>query len=99
MKSKKKSLVELLVLIVIVAVSASLLRPKIANWLNNKGVDYCNIDEIDKAIPLFKKSLKIRPDPKVHCNLANAYQEKRKLKEAVVEYNKALQLNFEYIEA
>lgn len=99
MKIKKKALIELVILIVVLVVSVPLLKPKIAILLNNKGIDYCNSGEIDKAIPFFKKSLKVRLDPQVYCNLANAYRKKGKLKESIIAYDKALKLDSGCIEA
>lgn len=95
----KKTFIELIILIAVVAISAPMLKSRIATFLNNKAIDYCDIGEIDKAIPFFKKSLKVRPIPRVHCSLANAYRQKGILKEAIDEYKKALQLDPNYLEA
>ena len=95
----KKIFIELMILVVIVAISVPLLRTKIAILFNNKGIDCCDIGEIDKAVSFFEKSLKIKPDPQVHCNLANAYREKGMLEESIIEYKKVLQLDPNYIQA
>lgn len=101
MKIKRKTLtlIELIVLVVVLTVSVPLFKPKIAILFNNKGIDYYDTGKIDKAALFFKKSLKIRPDPQVYCNLANAYREKKMLKESIIEYNKALQLDPNHIQA
>ncbi len=88
-----------MIFIVVLAVSVPLLKPQIATLLNNKGIAYFDSGEIDKAIPFFKKSLKVRLDPFVYCNLANAYQKKGNLTESIVEYEKAVKLAPGCIEA
>ncbi len=99
MKSAKKTLVELAVLIIVASISLLLLKPRLALWLSNKGVDYYNIGEVDKAVSFFKKSLKVKPDPKVYCNLAGAYREKGMLRESNIEYEQALRLDGDYTQA
>lgn len=99
MKIKKRFFIDLVIFIVVLAVSAPLLKPQIATLLNNKGIAYFDSGKIDKAIPFFKKSLKVKPDPLVYCNLANAYQKKGNLAESIVEYEKAVKLDPGCIEA
>ncbi len=99
MKIKKRFFIVLVIFIVVLAVYVPLLKPQIATLLNNKGIAYFDSGEIDKAIPFFKKSLKVRLDAFVCCNLANAYLEKGNLTESIVEYEKALKLDPGCIEA
>ncbi|MBN3038555.1 MAG: tetratricopeptide repeat protein [Candidatus Omnitrophica bacterium] len=90
---KRRTLIELSILIIIVLVSWPFLMSKAAIFINNKGVCEHNRAEVDQAIKSFELSLRLKPQANVLCNLANAFCAKGMPDMAIEEYNKALELD------
>ena len=67
---------------------------------NNRGIIYCNIDEVDKAIEDFNKAIELNPDHAIaYNNRGNAYTGKREVDKAIEDFNKAIELQSDYVEA
>ena len=67
---------------------------------NNRGIIYCNIDEVDKAIENFNKAIELNPDHAIaYNNRGNAYTGKREVDKAIEDFNRAIELQSDYAEA
>ncbi|MFH1440875.1 MAG: tetratricopeptide repeat protein [Candidatus Omnitrophota bacterium] len=88
-----KKNIEIIVLVISLAVFVYFGRSKLAVIYSNWGVDYSERDEYDKAINYFKISLKIDSSlPQTHYSLAEAYELKGVINEAIEEYKETIRL-------
>lgn len=94
-----QALIELIVLLVVLIIALPFIKPKIATFLNNKGIEYYDKGNVSKAITFLRRSLFLQPDPSGHFSLANIYQNNGYLEFAILEYEKVLQSDPNYIKA
>jgi tetratricopeptide (TPR) repeat protein len=68
------------------------MEPYNVDSYNNLGVVYGKyLGMPEKAVSLFKKALRIKPDADIHANLGNAYLDLGMYREALDEYKRAIQ--------
>jgi len=69
------------------------LTPNNANGYRNLGTMYYFLNQKDKQIEMYKKSLEIEPDYTTYSNLAVIYFKEKKYKDAARMYEKVVELN------
>ena len=72
---------------------------KIAMVLNHKAVAKYNKGQVQEAIDLYAKSLKMYPEPKVYYNLACAYDAQNQIEKAIENYKNTLSLDLNHKQA
>lgn len=74
--------------------------PGFAYALNNRGLAYCDLGEMDKAFDDFQNAIKYDPGlAHAYNNRANLYRREGDIKKAFADYDKSLELNPSYLEA
>lgn len=89
-----KNVVNLLILLCLLAVVFFVGRPKLAAFYYNRGCLHYDKSHFDAAIMEFKQSLTVKPDvSSVYFMLAASYESKKMTEEAVVSYQKAIEID------
>lgn len=96
---KNKGLKDLIILGVAVVIGAILLRPQFAVLLNNKAMEYLEQGQPDIAIDLLQKALWLKNDPQIRAHLGKAYHKQGNDGMAIAEYQRAIELDPEYLGA
>lgn len=94
-----KKFFQYLYFVILICVGLYLVPPKLATWINNKGVQSFNEKRILEAIDLYKKSIKIYPKAQAYYNLACAYELIGEKEKAIVELERCLQKDSGYDKA
>jgi tetratricopeptide (TPR) repeat protein len=85
---------------ILLVIAAFLIVPKkAAIILNSKAVEQYQEGNIDKAISLYKKSLKLSEHAEVYYNLAVAYDYNNDIEQAIQNYNQAIKLDPGHVKA